>query len=122
MIKIQTVQSPLMKSEDFNAIPKIAFHEPYDPTARCKGADKYLVKLYKNGELRGDFLLDCFGYTKPVKGRFSLKGHVLHFNGQDLINVRHQSIIKLAIAFGWKEGPSKDECDLNALENESTEQ
>jgi hypothetical protein len=92
------------------------------PTTRCKSADRYLTELFKKGELIGDYYLNAYGYTEPIKGIFEMKNDILHFDRGDLTNFTTESVIKLAIALGWKEEPmTQDESELNTLENESVE-
>jgi hypothetical protein len=74
----------------------------YSAFEQYKGADKYLLNLFKEGKLNDTYELRAYEMLEPVKGKFSItKDGVLTFAKGDLCDFRHDSIVKLAIALGY---------------------
>jgi hypothetical protein len=88
----QTIASKLTKYEQARIEWKRGF----------RGADSYLVNLFKEGKLNGEYELQPLGCDYKIKGKFEMANDLLYFErGEVDNNFTRESVVALAESLGY---------------------
>jgi hypothetical protein len=87
-----TIASRLDQREEARIVWKLGF----------RGSDSYLVHLFKEGKLNGEYELRPLGCNYNIKGKFEMSNESLYFERGDVANnFTRESVIALAESLGY---------------------